>query len=66
MATPNRFELEADDLEIIKALADEIGCPVEDVKNIFTSALQKLEASAQIKDYVHVLASKQVRDALRH
>ena len=66
MAAPNHFKLESDHLESIKALAKEIDCSVEEVKNIYFSTLTNLKSSARIQDYLHVLASKKVRDALRH
>ena len=66
MTTPNHFKLETDYLETIRALAEEIECPIEEVNNSYASALQKLKSSARIQDYLHVLASKKVRDELRH
>jgi len=66
MDTPNHFKLETDDLQSIKDLAKEIDCPVEEVNKIYTSTLRILRSSARIQDYVHVLASKKVRDELRH
>jgi hypothetical protein len=66
MANPNHFELEPNHHESIKALAEEINVPVEDVSKIYTSTLATLKTSARIQDYMPVLASKKVRDALRH
>jgi pantothenate kinase len=66
MDTPNHFKLETDDLQSIKELAKEIDCPVEEVNRIYISTLRLLKSSARIQDYVHVLASKKVRDELRH
>jgi hypothetical protein len=66
MTTPNHFKLEYDHVQTIKALAEEIECSVEDVNNIYTTALQSLKSSARIQDYLHVLVSKRVRDTLRH
>ena len=66
MSTPNHFKLETNYLQTIKTLAEEIECPVEEVDNVYTSALQSLKSSARIQDYLHVLASKKVRDTLRH
>jgi hypothetical protein len=66
MAAPNHFKLESDHLQTIKALAEEIDCSVEEVNDIYVSTLTNLKSSARIQDYLHVLASKKVRDALRH
>jgi pantothenate kinase len=66
MDTPSHFKLETDDLQSIKDLAKEIDCPVEEVNRIYISTLRLLKSSARIQDYVHVLASKKVRDELRH
>jgi hypothetical protein len=66
MDTPNHFKLETDHLQSIKALAEEIDCPVEEVHNIYVSTLKSLKSSARIQDYLHALASKKVRDELRH
>ena len=66
MDTPNNFKLETDHLQTIKALAEEIDRPVEEVNNIYASVLTSLKSSARIKDFLHVLASKRVRDELRH
>lgn len=66
MATPNHFKLEPDYHQSIKALAEETDIPVEEVNAIFISAFESLKSSARIKDYLPVLASKKVRDKLRH
>ena len=66
MATPNHFKLEPDHLQTIKALAEEIDCPVEEVNNIYVSTLGSLKSTSRIQDYLPVLASKKVRDMLRH
>jgi hypothetical protein len=66
MAAPNHFKLEPDHLQSIKALADEIDLPVEQVSQIYASTLENLKTSARIQDYLLVLASKKVRDELRH
>lgn len=66
MGTPNHFKLETDPLESIKELAKEIDCSVEEVNKIYVSTLKDLKSSARIQDYLHVLASKKVRDELRH
>jgi len=66
MATQNYTKLEPEHLEVIEALAKEIDCPVDEVNNIYASALGSLRSSARIRDYLIVLASKKVRDTLRH
>jgi hypothetical protein len=66
MATLNYTKLEPEHLQAIEALAEEIDCPVEEVNNIYASALESLKSSARIQDYLIVLTSKKVRDELRH
>jgi hypothetical protein len=39
---------------------------VEEVSQIYASTLESLKTSARIQDYLPVLASKKVRDKLRH
>lgn len=59
-------ELEPEHLKAIEALAKEIDCPVEEVNEIYNSALGSLKTSARIQDYLIVLISKKVRDVLHH
>jgi hypothetical protein len=59
-------DLEPEQLKAIEALAEEIDCPVEEVYTIYASALENIKSSARIQDYLIVLASKKVRDELRH
>jgi len=66
MTTPNHFKLETDHLQTIKALAEEMECPVEVAEKIYGSALQELKSRARIQDYLNVLASKKARDRLHH
>lgn len=66
MDTPNHFKLETDQIQSIKALAEEIDCPVEKVNTVYVSTLTNLKSSARIQDFLHVLTSKKVRDELRH
>ena len=65
MITPNRIEIEPELLQVIEVLAEEIDCPVEEVSNIYISALKSLESKARIQDFLNVLASKKARDELR-
>jgi hypothetical protein len=66
MTTMNFTRLDSEHLNAIKALAEEIDCPVEEVNNFYSSALESLKSNARIQDYLIVLASKKVRDGLRH
>ena len=66
MATSNHIELEPEHLSAIKALADEIHHPVEEVNRIYTSTFESLNSDARIKDYLVVLTCKKVRDELRN
>ncbi len=66
MVTPNHFKLENNHLQSIKALAEELDLPMEEVSQIYASTLESLKKSARIHDYLIVLASKNVRDKLRH
>jgi hypothetical protein len=66
MANPNHFELEPNHHESIKALAEEIDAPLDEVGQIYASTLEILKTSARIQDYLPLLASKKVRDTLRH
>jgi Protein of unknown function (DUF3562) len=66
MVTPNHFKLEPDHIQTIKALAEEIDCPIEEVNNIYASTLENLKTSPRIQDYLLVLAGKKVRDKMRH
>lgn len=66
MDTPKHFKLETDHQQSIKALAEEIDCPVEEVNTVYISMLTNLKSMARIQDFLHVLASKKVRDELRH
>ena len=66
MTAPNHFKLETDYLQTVKALAEEMECPVELAEKIYASALQELKSGARIQDYLNVLASKKARDKLHH
>jgi len=65
MTASNHFKLEPDHLNAIKALADEIHRPVEEVDRIYAETLGSLLPDARIKDYLIVLPSKKVRDGFR-
>jgi predicted transcriptional regulator len=66
MDTPNHFKLETDIHHSIQELAKEVDRPVEQVNNIYDQTLTNLKSNARIQDFLHVLASKKVRDDLRH
>ena len=67
MTSSNHFKLESDHHHhLIKALAEDIDLPFEEVNVIFVSALESLKSNARIQDYLSVLASKKVRDTLHH
>jgi GTPase Era involved in 16S rRNA processing len=66
MDTPDHFKLETDIHHSIQELAREVDCPVEQVNSIYDQTLTNLKSKARIQDYLHVLASKKVRDDLRH
>ena len=66
MDTPNHFKLEKDIHHAIEELAREIDCPVEQVSSVYDKTLNNLKSKARINDFLHVLASKLVRDDLRH
>ncbi|MBU1395881.1 MAG: DUF3562 domain-containing protein [Gammaproteobacteria bacterium] len=66
MATSTHIELESQHLSAIQALANETHRPVDDVHRIYAETFNRLNSEARIKDYLILLTSKTVRDALRH
>lgn len=50
---------------IVKNLAEEFSCPISEVEKVLSTAAHQLEQGAHIKDFVQVLAIKQVKDLLR-
>jgi Protein of unknown function (DUF3562) len=66
MVTSNHIEREPEYLSVIQALADETHRPVDDVSRMFDETFERLNSDARIKDYLILLTSKTVRDALRH
>ena len=66
MTSSNHFKLESDHHQLIKSLAEDIELPLEKVNVEYISALESLKSNARIQDYLSVLASKKVRDTLRH
>jgi hypothetical protein len=57
--------LEPEHVNAIGALAEETNQPVEEVTGVYIAALGNLRSSARIQEYLVVLTSKKVRDALR-
>lgn len=50
---------------IVKNLAEEFSCPPSEVEKLLSTTAHQLEQEARIKDFVPVLAMKQVKDLLR-
>ena len=50
---------------LVQTLAEEFSCPFSQVEQILSSQRHQLEQGARIKDFIPVLAVKQVRDLLR-
>jgi hypothetical protein len=50
---------------IVKDLAEEFSCPISEVEKVLSTAAHQLEQGAHIKDFVPLLAIKQVKDLLR-
>ena len=51
--------------DIIQSIADECRTPVEEVSRIFYEELQRLESSAHLKEFIHLLVRHQVQVRLR-
>lgn len=66
MDSPEHFKLETDIHHSIEELAKEVDCPVEQVNIVYDKTLNNLKSKARINDFLHVLASKKVRDDLRN
>lgn len=49
----------------IRAIAEEIGQPVEEVASLYQEELARLSARAAIADYLPVLVSKRLRQRYR-
>ena len=50
---------------IVESLGEEFSCPLPEVERMLSTAAQQLEQEAQVKDFIPVLAVKQVKDLLR-
>ena len=50
---------------VVKNLAEEFSCPISEVENLLSTTAHQLEQEARIKDFIPVLAIKQVREKLK-
>ena len=46
-------------------LAKELGAPESDILTAYETAVERLMAGARIKDFISILAEKQVKDSFR-
>jgi hypothetical protein len=52
-------------LGTVKNLAEEFSCSISEVENLLSTTAHQLEQEARIKEFIPVLAIKQVKDLLR-
>jgi hypothetical protein len=50
---------------IVENLGEEFSCPLSEVKQMLNATAQHLEQEAQVKEFIPVLAVKEVKDQLR-
>jgi len=50
---------------IIESLGKEFSCPLPEVERMLSAIAYQLDQEAQVKDFIPVLAVKQVKDLLR-
>jgi hypothetical protein len=50
---------------IVENLGEEFSCPLPEVERMLSAAAHQLEQEAQVKEFIPVLAVKQVKDLLR-
>ena len=50
---------------IVESLGEEFSCPLSEVERMLSAAAQELDQGAQIKEFIPVLAVKQVKELLR-
>lgn len=50
---------------IVENLGEEFSCPLSEVERMLSAAAHQLEQGAQVKEFVSVLAVKEVKDLLR-
>ena len=46
----------------VESLGEEFSCPLPEVERMLSTVAQQLEQGAQVKDFIPVLAVKEVRD----
>lgn len=49
-------------LAAMKALARDLGIQIEEIGALYERALEEIKKTARIKDYLPILASRQVKD----
>lgn len=49
----------------IRMLARDLGLPTTEIGELYEGALQELKKSAKVKDYLIILAARQVKDLLQ-
>ena len=50
---------------IVESLGEEFSCPLPEVERMLSAATHQLEQGAQVKEFISVLAVRQVKDLLR-
>ena len=50
---------------IVESLGEEFSCPIPEVERMLSDAAHQLDEGAQVKEFIPVLAVKQVKDLLR-
>ena len=50
---------------VVESLGEEFACPLPEVERILSDVAQQLEQGAQIKEFIPVLAVKEVKGLLR-
>jgi len=53
-------------LNSIKVLANELQRTTEEVSLIYTSVLEDIQKEARVKIFLHILASRKVKELMRH
>jgi len=51
--------------DIVESLGKEFSCPISEVEQMLSAAVDELEQGARIKEFIAVLAVKQVKNHLR-
>jgi len=50
---------------IVESLGEEFSCPLPEVERMLSAVAQQLEQGAQVKEFIPVLAVKEVKGLLR-